>query len=208
MIFQRFTLLERFVKGLDSKGRTCPANGESIHVATKIALLYHFSSSISPPPLPLLLTSSSRYIEWGKSWSLLEGEDSSQTQYTASNVWNHPIDVHFASTSMLEWPRIIVQVWTLDSYGRSILAGYGFTHLPTNPGEHELEINCWKPTNGSIREKLEEFFLSRTPSCLLDEAVIFGKAWENRSQLTTVSSGKVKLNVNVVLRFFDQHNVK
>eukprot|EP00984_Skeletonema_dohrnii_P017048 scaffold7682_cov137-Skeletonema_dohrnii-CCMP3373.AAC.2 len=148
------------------------------------------------------------YIEWGKSWSLLEGEDSSQTQYTASNVWNHPIDVHFASTSMLEWPRIIVQVWTLDSYGRSILAGYGFTHLPTNPGEHELEINCWKPTNGSIREKLEEFFLCRTPSCLLDEAVIFGKAWESRSQLTTVSSGKVKLNVHVMLRFFDQHNVK
>lgn len=148
------------------------------------------------------------YIEWGKSWSLLEGEGSSQTQYTASNVWNHPIDVHFASTSMLEWPRIIVQVWTLDSYGRSMLAGYGFTHLPTNPGEHELEIHCWKPTNGTIREKLEELFLGKTPSRLLDEAVIFGKAWENRSRLTTVSSGKIKLNVTVVLRFFNDHNVK
>ncbi len=145
------------------------------------------------------------YIEWGKSWSLLQGEDSSQTQYAASNVWNHPIDVHFASTSMLEWPRIIVQVWTLDSYGRSMLAGYGFTHLPTNPGEHELEINCWKPTNGTIKEKLEEVFLGKTPSRLLDENVIFGKA---RSQLTTVSSGKVKLNVTVVLRFFNDHNVK
>lgn len=148
------------------------------------------------------------YIEWGKSWSLLEGEDSSQTQYTASNVWNHPIDVHFASTSMLEWPRIIVQVWTLDSYGRSMLSGYGFTHLPTNPGEHELTINCWKPTNGTIREKLEEFFLGKTPSRLLDEAVIFGQASENRSLLTTVSSGKVKLNMTVVLRFFHDHNVK
>ena len=148
------------------------------------------------------------YTEWGKSWTLLEGEESSQTQYTASNVWNHPLDLHFASTSMLEWPRIIVQVWTLDSHGRSILAGYGFTHLPTNPGEHELEINCWKPTNGTIREKLEELFRGKTPSCHLDEDVIFGKAWENRSRLTTVSSGKIKLNVNVVLRFFNDHNVK
>mmetsp|Transcript_3490 Transcript_3490/g.5314 ORF Transcript_3490/g.5314 Transcript_3490/m.5314 type:complete len:352 (-) Transcript_3490:3-1058(-) len=148
------------------------------------------------------------YIEWGKSWSLLEGEGLSQTQYTASNVWNHPIDVHFAATSMLEWPRIIVQVWTLDSYGRSMLAGYGFTHLPTNPGEHELEINCWKPTNGTIREKLEELFLGKTPSRLLDESVIFGTAWENRSRLTTVSTGKIKLNVTAVLRFFHDHNVK
>jgi hypothetical protein len=55
---------------------------------------------------------------------------------------------------------------------------------------------------------LEEFFLGRTPPCLLDEAVIFGQAWENRSQLTTVSSGKVKLDVNVVLRFFHEHNIK
>jgi B9 domain-containing protein 2 len=149
-----------------------------------------------------------RYIEWGKSWSLLEGEDSSQTQYAAPAVWNHPIDVHFASTSIREWPRIIVQVWSLDSYGRSMLAGYGFTHLPTNPGDHELEINCWKPTNGTIREKLQEFFLGTTPSCQLDEDVIFGKAWGNRSRLTTVSSGKVKLSMNVVLRFFNEHNVR
>ena len=148
------------------------------------------------------------YVEWGKSWTLLEGDESSQTQYTASNsVWNHPLDLHFASTSMLEWPRIIVQVWALDSYGRQTLSGYGFTHLPTNPGEHELEINCWKPTNGTIREKLEEFFLGKTPSCLLDETVIFGNAWEDRSRLTTVSLGKIKLNVHVVLRFFNDHNV-
>jgi B9 domain-containing protein 2 len=163
---------------------------------------YAFLSSISHSSSHII-----RYIEWGKSWSLLQGEDSSQTQYTASSVWNHPIDVHFASTSIREWPRIIVQVWTLDSYGHSLLAGYGFTHLPTNPGQHKLEINCWKP-NGTIRERLEEFFLGRTPPCLLDEAVIFGKAWENRSQLTTVSSGKVKLDVNVVLRFFHEHNIK
>ena len=131
---------------------------------------YTFLSSISHSSSHII-----RYIEWGKSWSFLEGEDSSQTQYTASSVWNHPIDVHFASTSIREWPRIIVQVWTLDSYGHSLLAGYGFTHLPTNPGQHKLEINCWKP-NGTIRERLEEFFLGRTPPCLLDEAVIFGKA--------------------------------
>ena len=150
-----------------------------------------------------------RYLEWGKSWSFLAGEESSQTQYSGSDdnvhVWNHPIDVHFATASMQGWPRIILQVFELDEYGRSILAAYGFSHLPTNPGHHELEVRCWRPS-GSVAEELASFFLG-TSSCLADESMIFGKAWETRSQLTTVSSGMVKMNVNVLLRFFNEHKV-
>ena len=134
-----------------------------------------------------------RYLEWGKSWSFLAGEESSQTQYSASDdgvqVWNHPIDVHFATASMQGWPRMVATVWELDEYGRSILSGYGFAHLPTNPGYHELDVHCWRPS-GSIREELQSFFLG-TSSCLVDENMIFGKAWETRSQLVTVSSGVV-----------------
>ena len=98
-----------------------------------------------------------------------------------------------------------MQVWELDEYGRSILSGYGFTHLPTNPGYHELEVRCWRPS-GSLREELQSFFLG-TSSCLVDEKVIFGKAWEARQNLTTISSGIVKINVNVLLRFFKEQNV-
>ena len=151
------------------------------------------------------------YLEWGKSWSFLAGDaDTSQTQYAASdddgtNVWNHPIDVHFATASIQGWPRIVMQVWELDGYGRSILSGYGFAHLPTNTGYHELEIHCWRPC-GSLREELQSYFLG-TSSYLVDESVIFGKAWENRSQLVTISSGVVKMNVNVLLRFFNEHKV-
>ena len=120
-------------------------------------------------------------------------------------VFNHPIDVHFATASMQGWPRIVMQVWELDEYGRSILSGYGFTHLPTNPGYHELEVRCWRPS-GSLREELQSFFLG-TSSCLVDEKVIFGKAWEARQNLTTISSGIVKINVHVLLRFFKEQNV-
>lgn len=93
---------------------------------------------LTPSGIILLLLR--RYLEWGKAWSLLAGDEASQTQYSeASNdgvqIWNHPIDVHFATASMQGWPRIIMQLCELDEYGRSILSGYGFTHLPTNPGE-------------------------------------------------------------------------
>jgi len=30
--------------------------------------------------------------------------------------------------------------------------GYGFSFLPTQPGEHELEVNIWRP-NGSAKEE-------------------------------------------------------
>lgn len=120
-------------------------------------------------------------------------------------LWNHPFDVHFAAASMQGWPRIVMQVWELDEYGRSVLSGYGFTHLPTNPGYHELEIRCWRPS-GSLMEELQSFFLG-TSSCLVDEQVIFGKAWEKRSQLTTISSGTIKMNIHVLLRFFNEQKV-
>lgn len=39
-------------------------------------------------------------------------------------------------------------------------------------------------------EELNSFFLG-TSACLVDEKIIFGKAWETRSQLNTISSGTV-----------------
>lgn len=58
-----------------------------------------------------------------------------------------------------------------------------------NIGYHELEVYCWKPS-GSIYEELQSFFLGSS-SCLVNEELIFGKAWEKRSQIKTVSSGVV-----------------
>jgi len=83
-------------------------------------------------------------IDWGNSWSFIAGEYSGQTQYCSKSslshadervVWNHPIDVHFASISIAGWPRLILEVWGLDELGRTIFLGYGFTHLPNNAGK-------------------------------------------------------------------------
>lgn len=144
-----------------------------------------------------------------KSWSHLGGDDSSQTQYASSDdgvhVFNHPIDLHFASFSMKGWPRIVVQAWECDEFGRSILAGYGFAHMPTESGSHDLEIHCFRPC-GTFAEELETFFLGRT-SKLEDDNLLFARAWEARSNLVTSSSGIVRLSITVILRFFDHYNV-
>ena len=79
-------------------------------------------------------------IEWGDSWTYLEGEYDGQTQYSIQSdngicIWNHPIDIHFKTTSVKGWPRLIVELWKIDKYGLCTPVGYGFTHLPSNAGE-------------------------------------------------------------------------
>ncbi len=83
-------------------------------------------------------------VEWGDSFSLLAGECNDQTQYSLIDendrtcIWNHPIDLHFVSASMKGWPRIIVQLWELDKYGRTLLVGFGFAHLPSIQGKFQI----------------------------------------------------------------------
>ena len=149
-------------------------------------------------------------VEFGKNWDLLSGEYVGQTQYgqtSEDNItsWNHPIDLHMSTAGMNGWPRVRLQVWELDEFGRTNLSGYGFTHLPTNAGNYEIGVPCWRPT-GSLPEEIQSFFLGANPQ-LTDETVLFSKAWENRCRLVTLPAGKIWINISVVHRFFGQQNV-
>ena len=53
-----------------------------------------------------------------------------------------------------------------------------------------MTVSCWRPY-GSIRDEIQRFFLGSSPQ-LVDRNILFGRAWEARSSLTTVSSGKVR----------------
>lgn len=149
-------------------------------------------------------------IEFGKYWELLSGEYSGQSQFSYSDPndltsFNHPLDVHFAASSIQGWPRMKFQVWELDEYGRTNLTGYGFCHLPTNIGSYEITVPCWRPT-GSMPEEIQSFFLGANPQ-LTNEDVLFSKAWENRCRLVTIPSGKVHIQMNVIHRFLEDQQI-
>ncbi len=44
-------------------------------------------------------------------------------------------------------------MWHHDKYGRDDLYGYGFVHVPTAPGAHEVECLTWRPV-GSFGEQV------------------------------------------------------
>lgn len=64
-------------------------------------------------------------LQTGGAWTLLSGLKEGQTQVdnprqsgSGGAVWAHPIDVHYATRGLQGWPKIVVQVYRQDSFGR------------------------------------------------------------------------------------------
>jgi hypothetical protein len=146
-------------------------------------------------------------VDAGKAWELLGGDGLGQTQvaycrHRDSEVipFNHPLDLHFAQAGLQGWgaPRISFQVYRVDMYGRKLLQGYGFEHLPMTPGPHRLEVNLWRPT-GTPEQELDSYMLGRTPA-LVSHEPLYETAWRERCRLVTMAAGKVYVDIMVVTR--------
>lgn len=102
------------------------------------------------------------------------------------------------------WPRLHLQVWSQDSFGRCQLAGYGFCHVPSSPGTHRLDCPTWRPL-GSWREQLARAFVGGGPQLLHGDAIYSGA---DRYRLHTAAGGLVHLELGLLLRHFDRYGVE
>ena len=89
-------------------------------------------------------------IEAGSNFRLLQGLSKGQTQCDQPNddemaVWAHPVDVHYSTKGIDGWPRLCVEVWGIDTFGRYEIAGYGCCVLPAASGHHQLKCLTWRP---------------------------------------------------------------
>ncbi|XP_015443916.1 B9 domain-containing protein 2 isoform X1 [Pteropus alecto] len=174
--------------------------------------------SLNPAPswdlglLQSCCTSSMENSPWhaaGAAWKLLSGIREGQTQVDTPQIgdmayWSHPIDLHFATKGLQGWPRLHLQVWSQDSFGRCQLAGYGFCHVPSSPGTHQLDCPTWRPL-GSWREQLARAFVGGGPQLLHADAIYSGA---DRYRLHTAAGGTVHLELGLLLRHFDRYGVE
>lgn len=146
----------------------------------------------------------------GSGWSAVEGTTSGCTHIMSSSpeddeiLWNFPIDTHFSFTNVQGWPKLSVQVWKLDGYGRKDIAGYGMAYLPMPiVGEQKVEILTWKPLYWSphffqrLVELVRNTLMGASP-VLRDTALIHGN--EERFKLHTIGSGKVVISLRLLCR--------
>lgn len=150
-------------------------------------------------------------LEAGERWELLEGARGGQTQTDSGEggsdtvVWAHPVDAHYVAGALQGWPRLLFQVWRLDDVGRLEVEGYGFVHVPTAPGVHELSCPTWRPV-GTPAQELAAFFVGGAPS-LTTTSVLFTAATE-RYRLVTAPSGTIHVRLEVLHRNMDLYNVE
>lgn len=52
-----------------------------------------------------------------------------------ANAWNFPLDIAFRSTNAFGWPKLTLAVYGPDWFGRDVVRGYGWAHLPMTPGK-------------------------------------------------------------------------
>ena len=98
------------------------------------------------------------------------------------------------------WPRLLLQAWRLDDLGRLEVEGYGFVHIPSAPGLHELSVPLWRPL-GTPAQELSAYFVGGAVA-LHTTSVLFSAASE-RYRLVTAPSGTVHLRLEVLQRFVD-----
>ena len=180
-------------------------------------------------------------LHTGGAWKVLSGLKEGQTQVDSPGVgevayFSHPIDLHFATRGLQGWPKLWVQVYHQDSFGRfedrvsltimlrfyklrNELVGYGFTHLPSTPGLHNIEVRpehlqltsslwpqvvTWKPS-GNLTDTISQHFLGGSHQ-LKNPELVFSST--ERYRLTTVTSGTVRASLNIVTRNFDRFGIE
>jgi len=171
-----------------------------VHIIGQIASASGFSKS-------------SLFCKWGLqtggAWKVLAGLKEGQTQVDCPGVgeeayFSHPIDIHYATRGLQGWPKLWLQVYHQDSFGRNELVGYGFTHIPSSPGSHSIEIVTWRPS-GSLGDTISQHFLGGGHTLKNTELV---SSSQERYRLTCRAAGSVRANVHIILRNFDRFGIE
>ncbi|XP_018377352.1 PREDICTED: tectonic-3-like [Trachymyrmex cornetzi] len=86
----------------------------------------------------------------GNGWKIISGHEEGQTQescdfYTNNPVWDHPVDLHYTTQTIQNSPKLLLQVFGRDNYGRIIFLSYGVYNVPVSSGSYVLDCHTWKP---------------------------------------------------------------
>ncbi|XP_066599531.1 B9 domain-containing protein 2 [Prorops nasuta] len=141
----------------------------------------------------------------GNAWKVISGSEEGQTQescdlYKNIPVWDHPIDIHYTTHSLQNSPKLLLQIFSRDNYGRLLFHAYGVCSIPLSPGYHSVKCHTWKPI-GNWKDRLQDKFLGMTlqlksPSVLVNTL--------DRFELLTESMGMVNIEIHIISRSFDK----
>lgn len=142
-------------------------------------------------------------FKFGENWKLDSGKNRLETfesqQHDGVSAFEQPFDLRFVAEDMRGWPRVVIEVWSVDRDGRHAIMGYGTMVCPFASGEYTLEIPCWRP-KGTWYDN----FVG-AHSELQHKSVIISSL--NRYGLKTYTTGKAVIELKVLTKDFHLHGV-
>lgn len=144
------------------------------------------------------------------SWFTVGGEVMGETQMCDLTegiaTLNHPVDVHFTTSSSEGWPFFVCEVWERqDASQDRIFRGCGCVFMPTSVGRHVLEVKLWRPADLVGIAGITDTIMQQNPDLRgLRELVV--KPYV-RSEIATKSCGVAQIVINTVTHGFMENGV-
>jgi hypothetical protein len=151
------------------------------------------------------------FVPGAPAWFHQSGQNTGETQISSISddgraILNHPLDMHYVTSSSEGWPFLVCEVWSRDATGNERqFRGCGCTFLPTSPGKHTLELFLWRPGEISGLMGFYDMLMPATPD-LRSLREIIVKPYV-RSEVKTETCGTIRVSVNTVLAGFKEHGV-
>lgn len=80
----------------------------------------------------------------------------------------------------------------------------GFTYIPTKPGFHQLKIATWRVAPQTFLDSIKEKFYTGGFTIVKKDLIHTGI---ERYKISTISSGTVNLELNIVFKNFRKYNI-
>ena len=102
-------------------------------------------------------------------------------------------------------PKFILKVWRLDQFGKVDCISYGSAVLPNEAGSFEFESPTWRPM-GSLMDEAHAFYLGGPPKFVTLNPLT--RQLTLRENISTISSGTLHIQCDVILKNFESSGIK
>lgn len=144
----------------------------------------------------------------GSLWKVIEGDTEGQTATNSNlekkSIFQHPLDIHYAIRGIAGWPKLTVEVLSVNSLKQFYPVGVGFQYLPHTPGTHRVKISLWRITSCSLFDSIKEKFFTGGFTIVKKDLINSGT---ERYKLSTISSGYVEVELALVFKDFRKYNI-
>lgn len=145
----------------------------------------------------------------GSLWKFIEGQSEGQTatdsnRLDSKSIFAHPIDLHLATRGIQGWPKLSVEVFSVNALKQFYPVGVGFTYVPTNPGFHRIVIATWKIAPLTFVDSIKEKFYTGGFTIIKKDLIHSGI---ERYKISTISSGFVCVELSLVFKHFRKYNI-